>query len=59
MTRSVSDILLVQLLCREAGLAKLHSNGKWRSRLPVSPLFETGEDLAAADTILAEYLAIM
>ena len=59
MTRSVSDILLVQLLCREAGLAKLHSNGKWRSRLPVSPLFETGEDLAAANTILAEYLAIM
>ncbi|MFT6863889.1 MAG: phosphoenolpyruvate carboxylase [Akkermansiaceae bacterium] len=59
MTRSVSDILLVQVLAREAGLAKRHSNGKWRSRLPVSPLFETGEDLAAADKILAEYLAIM
>lgn len=59
MTRSVSDILLVQVLAREAGLAQLHENGKWRSRLPVSPLFETGEDLANADKILAEYLAIM
>jgi phosphoenolpyruvate carboxylase len=59
MTRSVSDILLLQVLAREAGLARFHDNGKWRSRLPVSPLFETGDDLAAADTILAEYLAIM
>ena len=59
MTRSVSDILLMQVLAREAGLAKLHSNGLWRSHLPVSPLFETGEDLANANTILAEYLAIM
>lgn len=59
MTRSVSDILLVQVLAREAGLAKRHSNGKWRSLLPVSPLFETGDDLAAASTILSEYLAIM
>ncbi|MEN8693612.1 MAG: phosphoenolpyruvate carboxylase [Akkermansiaceae bacterium] len=59
MTRSVSDLLLMQLLSREAGLAKMHSNGLWRSRLPVSPLFETGDDLAAASGILAEYLAIM
>jgi len=58
MTRSVSDILLMQVLAREAGLAKRHSNGLWRSHLPVSPLFETGEDLANANTILAEYLAI-
>ena len=59
MTRSVSDILLVQLLAREAGLAERQESGLWRSRLPVSPLFETGDDLAAANTILAEYLAIM
>ncbi len=59
MTRSVSDILLMQLLAREAGLAKRHSNGLWRSHLPVSPLFETGEDLTNASTILSEYLAII
>ncbi len=59
MTRSVSDILLMQVLAREAGLAKRHSNGLWRSHLPVSPLFETGEDLANASGILAEYLTIM
>ncbi len=59
MTRSVSDILLVQLLAREAGIARRDSKGKWRSLLPVSPLFETGEDLAASHKILAEYLAIM
>lgn len=59
MTRSVSDLLLMQVLTREAGLAKRHENGLWRSRLPVSPLFETGEDLAASSDVLAEYLAIM
>ncbi|YCM45666.1 phosphoenolpyruvate carboxylase [Verrucomicrobiaceae bacterium 227] len=59
MTRSVSDILLMQVLAREAGLAQRHANGLWRSRLPVSPLFETGDDLAASHVILAEYLAIM
>lgn len=59
MTRSVSDLLLMQVLAREAGLAKLHANGLWRSHLPVSPLFETGEDLANASSILAEYLAII
>lgn len=59
MTRSVSDLLLMQILAREAGLAQLQDNGLWRSRLPVSPLFETGDDLAASPQILAEYLAIM
>lgn len=59
MTRSVSDILLVQLLAREAGLARIGDNGRWRSLLPVSPLFETGEDLAASKDILGEYLEIM
>lgn len=59
MARSVSDILLVQLLAREAGLAVRDKAGRWRSRLPVSPLFETGEDLAASSSILSEYLAIM
>ena len=59
MTRSVSDLLLIQVLAREAGLAKLHGNGLWRSKLSVSPLFETGDDLAASAGILDEYLTIM
>ncbi|MGC6426742.1 MAG: phosphoenolpyruvate carboxylase [Akkermansiaceae bacterium] len=59
MTRSVSDLLLMQVLAREAGLAKRHHNGLWRSRLPVSPLFETGEDLASASEILSDYLAVI
>jgi phosphoenolpyruvate carboxylase len=59
MTRSVSDLLLVQVLTREAGLANRQESGLWRSKLPVSPLFETGEDLANASGILKEYLAIM
>ncbi len=59
MTRCVSDLLLVQLLAREAGLAQITPNGLWRSRLSVSPLFETGDDLAAAHQILKEYLDIM
>ena len=59
MTRCVSDLLLVQVLTRESGLATFHENGQWRSKLPVSPLFETGEDLANASGILREYLAIM
>ena len=57
MTRSVSDLLLVQVLAREGGLAERQPNGLWRSRIPVSPLFETGDDLAASAEILSEYLA--
>ena len=59
MTRSVSDLLLVHLLARESGLANLMESGMWRSKLPVSPLFETGDDLAAASLILDEYLQIV
>lgn len=59
MTRSVSDLLLVQILAREAGLATLQPNGLWRSQIPVSPLFETGADLANSHTIMREYLEIM
>jgi phosphoenolpyruvate carboxylase len=56
MTRSVSDLMLAQVLAKEAGLADRQSNGLWRSQLPVSPLFETGEDLDASSEILREYL---
>ena len=59
MTRSVSDLLLVHVLAREAGLAQRQKNGLWRSCLPVSPLFETGHDLEASHQIMCEYLEIM
>ena len=54
MTRQVSDLLAMHLFAREAGLAN-YQEGMWRSRLPVSPLFETGDDLAAAAGILKQY----
>jgi phosphoenolpyruvate carboxylase len=54
MTRQVSDLLVVHVFAREAGLADF-IDGLWRSRLPVSPLFETGDDLANADQILGAY----
>jgi phosphoenolpyruvate carboxylase len=56
MTRQPSDLLLVHLFCREAGLARQPEGGLWRARLPVTPLFETGGDLSAAERILREYL---
>jgi phosphoenolpyruvate carboxylase len=59
MTRDVSDLLLVHVLCREAGLAERGPNGCWRSQLPVSPLFETGDDLAASEAIMTEYFKVI
>ena len=58
MSRQVSDLLAMHLFAREAGLAD-YIDGIWRSRLPVSPLFETGDDLAAAAGILDEYRKLM
>ena len=58
MTRQVSDLLVMQLFAREAGLSD-YVDGMWRSRLPVSPLFETGDDLAAASGILGKYRDLM
>lgn len=58
MTRQVSDLLAMHLFAREAGLADF-TDGMWRSRLPVSPLFETGDDLAAAAGILSHYRDLM
>ena len=59
MTRQPSDLLLLHLLCREAGLATRDEDGRWRANLPVTPLFETKADLADADRILGDYLALM
>ncbi|MCC6131839.1 MAG: phosphoenolpyruvate carboxylase [Acidobacteria bacterium] len=55
MTRSVSDLLAVYLLAREAGLAVSGPEGLV-CRLPVVPLFETIEDLEASPEILRSFL---
>jgi phosphoenolpyruvate carboxylase len=56
MTRNVSDLLVVYLLEREAGLMVSTANGL-ASRLPVVPLFETIEDLIRSPQILDEFLS--
>lgn len=48
MARQPSDVLAVHLLLREAGC---------RHNLPVSPLFETLDDLARAQDVVAQLLA--
>ncbi|NBB77281.1 MAG: phosphoenolpyruvate carboxylase, partial [Bacteroidetes bacterium] len=56
MTRSLSDLLSVYLLAREAGLVKNSEEGLF-CQLPVVPLFETIEDLKRAPGILDEFLS--
>jgi phosphoenolpyruvate carboxylase len=56
MTRSVSDLLVVYLFAREAGLLTGGEGGP-ACRLPVVPLFETIEDLHRAPAIMREFLA--
>jgi len=56
MTRNVSDLLIVYLLEREAGLMVSTSDGL-ASRLPVVPLFETIEDLIHSHEILEQFLS--
>jgi phosphoenolpyruvate carboxylase len=55
MTRRVSDLLAVYLLAREAGLIRMLPEGPV-CVLPVVPLFETGDDLAAAPDILEAFI---
>lgn len=54
MSESVSDILEVLLLAKEAGLFRRKREGVLESRLHIAPLFETIEDLAAAPKVLEE-----
>ncbi len=56
MTRDLSDLLLVHLFAREAGLLQAAGDGPVCA-LSVVPLFETVEDLARAPDILGDYLA--
>ncbi|NBC33908.1 MAG: phosphoenolpyruvate carboxylase [Alphaproteobacteria bacterium] len=56
MTRSLSDLLIVYLLAREAGLFRFE-DGAAICPLPVVPLFETIDDLEHAPDILDRFLA--
>jgi phosphoenolpyruvate carboxylase len=56
MTRGASDLLVVYLLAREAGLLEVNG-GVARCPLPVVPLFETIEDLEHSADILDAFLA--
>ncbi len=56
MTRQLSDLLVVYLLAREAGLAHSTPEGLVCA-LPVTPLFETAEDLERAPGIMRAFLA--
>jgi phosphoenolpyruvate carboxylase len=55
MTRRLSDLLVVYVLAREAGLTRMLPEGPV-CVLPVVPLFETGDDLKAAPSILQSFL---
>ncbi|MCC5940027.1 MAG: phosphoenolpyruvate carboxylase [Balneolaceae bacterium] len=56
MTRSLSDLLVVYVLCREAGLLK-KKEGKMVCELPVVPLLETIGDLEKGPEILDRFLS--
>ena len=56
MTRNVSDLLVVYLLQREAGLV-INTLEGLVSQVPVVPLFETIEDLIKSPMILDEFLS--
>jgi phosphoenolpyruvate carboxylase len=56
MTRQLSDLLVVYLLAREAGLAICTPDGLV-CLLPVAPLFETAEDLQRAPGIMRAFLS--
>lgn len=53
MTRGASDVLTVLLLAREAGVTALANGG-----IDIVPLFETGNDLADCDAIIASCWAV-
>lgn len=55
MTRAPSDLLVVHLFARLAGLA-VREDGVWASPLPVVPLFETIDDLERSADVLGHLL---
>ena len=56
MTRSLSDLLVVYLLAREAGLTFMSEKGIV-SKIPVVPLLETIEDLENGTVIMEQFLS--
>lgn len=52
MTQSASDLLEVLVLAKEAGIYRLHADGKIESGLNVAPLLETVDDLIAGPAIM-------
>jgi phosphoenolpyruvate carboxylase len=56
MTRSLSDLLVVYLLCRETGLMGRNAEGQPICLLPVVPLFETIDDLERSPEIITAFL---
>src|SRR5690606_13023257 len=55
MTRSLSDLLVVYILAREAGLTRRTPDGL-AFILPVVPLFETVSDLERSPSILKRFI---
>ncbi|BDD04833.1 phosphoenolpyruvate carboxylase [Aureibacter tunicatorum] len=56
MTRSLSDLLSVYILAREAGLFVQEEDG-FACRMPVVPLFETIDDMERSPEILDAFLS--
>ncbi|MDT8861944.1 phosphoenolpyruvate carboxylase [Alkalihalobacillus sp. MEB130] len=52
MTQSPSDLLEVLVLAKEAGIYRLHVDGKVESHMHVAPLLETIDDLVAGPKIM-------
>jgi phosphoenolpyruvate carboxylase len=62
MTKRLSDLLVVYVFAREAGLARFdvdaeQGGGQLVCPLPVVPLFETQDDLEAAPGLMEDFLA--
>lgn len=54
MAESASDILEVLVLAKEAGIYRLHADGRVESHLNVAPLLETIDDLIAGPEIMKQ-----
>ncbi|WP_407272421.1 phosphoenolpyruvate carboxylase [Radiobacillus sp. PE A8.2] len=58
MTQSVSDLLEVLVLAKEAGLFRIYPDGTIKSKLHVAPLLETIEDLRNGPAMIEELFNI-
>ncbi|NCW27895.1 MAG: phosphoenolpyruvate carboxylase, partial [Verrucomicrobia bacterium] len=56
MTRNVSDLLAIHVFSRAAGLESPGLNAAGVCPLPITPLFETLDDLEKAPKVVAEFL---